>query len=315
MKNKLKIIYAGTPEFSVPTLEILTNSNLMISHILTQPDQKAGRGMKLLTSPLKKKALELGIPVLQPNNLKDDFIFEKIKSIKADILLVAAYGIIIPQKILDLFPIETLNIHASLLPKWRGAAPIQRAIQAGDAKLGVTIMKIVEKLDAGPMACKAEIINDNLTTEIATKELALLGANLIKEVLEDLNNGKTISWKEQNESLVTYAEKIKKEEALIDFNDNAENLARKINAFNPFPGVRLKFRDKLLKIWKAKPMDRTSPTHKYGYFFIDKKRLLLGLAKSSIEIIEIQIEGKSKMSAQEFVSGYQINQQEKIFNE
>jgi methionyl-tRNA formyltransferase len=315
MKNKLNIIYAGTPQFAVPPLEILAKSNFLISCVLTQPDKRAGRGMKIIQSPVKEKALELSIPVLQPESLKDDLIYAEIKGMKADIFIVAAYGLIIPQRILDLFDYGTLNLHASLLPRWRGAAPIHRAIEAGDEELGVTIMKVVQKLDAGPMIKKASIINDNLTTGVATEKLSILGAKLIKDVISDLKDGKVLSFEEQDESDVSYAEKINKLEAKLNFANNPKQLIQKINAFNPSPGLHYLFRGKLIKIWQAEIAKEDFHNHKYGYFSVQFKRLFLGVKGGAIEIKEIQIEGKSKMSAIEFIDGYQIDHQELLLNE
>ena len=315
MKDKLNIIYAGTPSFAVPSLEVLVKADFFVSHVLTQPDKRAGRGMKIIQSPVKQKALELNIPVLQPESLMDDLIYEKIKKINPDIFVVAAYGLIIPQKILDLFRCDALNIHASLLPRWRGAAPIHRAIQWGDNEIGITIMKIIKQLDAGPMIRKSSIRNDNLTTGAATAMLAKLGANLMKEVIRDLENKKPLIYEEQDESFATYAEKITKQEARLNLDDSAQQVIQKINAFNPFPGVYSYFRGKLFKIWRAKKVSIKDQKNKFGYLFVDDKKLYLGLKNETIEIEEIQIEGKSKMTAIEFIDGYKIVQQELILNE
>ena len=184
MDNYLKIIFAGTPEFSVPTLIALNTDYSKVIHVLTQPDKKSGRGMKNSYSPVKKTALRLNIPILQPISLKDDDVFEIIEASNADILIVAAYGLIIPSNILALFPMGCYNVHASLLPRWRGAAPIHRAIEAGDKATGVTIMKVVEKLDAGPMLISKSIdLDKNITTGEVTKNLANIGAILMEQIV------------------------------------------------------------------------------------------------------------------------------------
>ena len=213
MKNYLKIIFAGTPEFSVPTLIALNTDYSKVTHVLTQPDRKSGRGMKNSHSPVKKIALSLNIPTLQPITLKNNDIYETLQACNADILIVVAYGLIIPKRILDLFPMGCYNVHASLLPRWRGAAPIHRAIETGDKRTGVTIMKVVEKLDAGPMIVSESInLNNSMTTGEVTKSLAKIGSILMSQIVSSLQQKEKISATEQNESLVTYAEKINKSE-------------------------------------------------------------------------------------------------------
>ena len=315
MDNYLKIIFAGTPEFSVPTLIALNTDYSKVIHVLTQPDKKSGRGMKNSYSPVKKTALRLNIPILQPISLKDDDVFEIIEASNADILIVAAYGLIIPSNILALFPMGCYNVHASLLPRWRGAAPIHRAIEAGDKATGVTIMKVVEKLDAGPMLISKSIdLDKNITTGEVTKNLANIGAILMKQIVSSIQKKETISIVEQRESLVTYAEKINKSEARLNMCHTPEVIVRKINSLNPYPGAAIIFRDKILKIWKAdviKNKDK-SIQMSIGELYTYNEELILKLENGVIKIIELQPEGKTRMDASSFIRGHKITKIEKI---
>tara|TARA_B100000767_G_scaffold227211_1_gene217117 strand:- start:725 stop:1675 length:951 start_codon:yes stop_codon:yes gene_type:complete len=315
MNNYLKIIFAGTPEFSVPTLIALNTDYSKVIHVLTQPDKKSGRGMKNSYSPVKKAALRLNIPILQPISLKDNDVFEIIEASNADILIVAAYGLIIPSNILALFPMGCYNVHASLLPRWRGAAPIHRAIEAGDKATGVTIMKVVEKLDAGPMLISKSIdLDKNITTGEVTKNLANIGAILMEKIVSSIQKKETISIVEQRESLVTYAEKINKSEARLNMCHAPEVIVRKINSLNPHPGAAIIFRDKILKIWKAdviKNKDK-SIQMSIGELYTYNEELILKLENGVIKIIELQPEGKTRMDASSFIRGHEITKIEKI---
>ncbi|MDC1173663.1 methionyl-tRNA formyltransferase [Methylophilaceae bacterium] len=315
MDNYLKIIFAGTPEFSVPTLIALNTDYSKVIHVLTQPDKKSGRGMKNSYSPVKKTALRLNIPILQPISLKDNDAFEILEASNADILIVAAYGLIIPSNILALFPMGCYNVHASLLPRWRGAAPIHRAIEAGDKATGVTIMKVVEKLDAGPMLISKSIdLDKNITTGEVTKNLANIGAILMKQIVSSIQKKETISIVEQRESLVTYAGKINKSEARLNMCHAPEVIVRKINSLNPYPGAAIIFRDKILKIWKAdviKNKDK-SIQMSIGELYTYNEELILKLENGVIKIIELQPEGKTRMDASSFIRGHEITKIEKI---
>ena len=315
MDNYLKIIFAGTPEFSVPTLIALNTDYSKVIHVLTQPDKKSGRGMKNSYSPVKKTALRLNIPILQPISLKDNDAFEILEASNADILIVAAYGLIIPSNILALFPMGCYNVHASLLPRWRGAAPIHRAIEAGDKATGVTIMKIVEKLDAGPMLISKSIdLDKNITTGEATKSLANIGAILMEQIVSSIQKKETITIVEQSESLVTYAKKINKSEARLNMCHAPEVIVRKINSLNPYPGAAIIFRDKILKIWKAdviKNKDK-SIQMSIGELYTYNEELILKLENGVIKIIELQPEGKTRMDASSFIRGHKITKIEKI---
>jgi len=314
MSDRLKIIFAGTPYFAAPTLQILNDSGFDIQYVLTQPDQKSGRGLRLNASPVKQLAEKLNIPIYQPETLKNTDVFKKIKSIEADIMVVAAYGLIIPKDILELFDGNVFNVHASLLPKWRGAAPIHRAIENGDKEIGITIMGVEERLDAGPMFRKVAIKNDQkLTTGELTEILAFKGAEAMRDLINDFEKSESVTSQIQDESEATYAKKILKEEAQINLNDSADIFVRKSLAFNPFPGIQSKFRGKLIKFWRTK---KTSFIHdnniEPGVLLKKNHNLYLRLINEFVEIEELQIEGKKKMFAKEFISGYKLEQPENL---
>ena len=303
MNKKLKIVFAGTPQFAVPTLERICNTSFEIICVLTQPDRKAGRGMKTVPSHVKNTANKLGLLIMQPQSLKNPEVFNTIKDLKADILVVAAYGLIIPEKILNLFHKGCFNVHASLLPRWRGAAPIHRAIENGDNQIGVTIMKVVSKLDAGPMIRKISInLLPQSTTGEMTDLMALKGAALMEEVLDDIVKGSEIKFTIQDETKVTYAKKIIKTEVKLNLDDTADKLVRKIKAFNPYPGVTYMFSDKILKIWNATSIHLSS-VKKFtpGNLVVLDKKLILILKNSAIELIEVQLEGGRKINADDFI--------------
>ena len=309
MNKKLKIVFAGTPQFAVPTLERISNVSFEIICVLTQPDRKAGRGMKTIPSQIKNTANKLGLLIMQPQSLKNSEVFNNLKDLNADILVVAAYGLIIPEKILNLFHKGCFNVHASLLPRWRGAAPIHRAIESGDNKIGVTIMKVVSKLDAGPMIRKISIdLLTQSTTGEMTNLLALKGADLMLEVLEDIAKGNEITFTVQDETKVTYAYKINKTEGKLNFDDSPDKLIRKIKAFNPYPGITYIFRSKILKIWDAIPI-HALPIENFSpgdLISIDKK-LILVLNRGALELFEVQLEGANKISGKEFIKRYSLD--------
>lgn len=307
--KKLSVIFAGTPDFAVPALNEISTSGYDIKLVLTQPDRKSGRGMKTKKSPIKQKSNELGIPVIQPNSLKNNKeVFDKLTSIKADILVVVAYGLMIPNEILDLYDGHAYNIHASILPRWRGAAPIHRAIEAGDKETGITIMKIAQKLDAGPMAMKKKvIIEPGDTTKSLSNKLSNCGGRMMVNLLKKIESGNTIEFEEQNEKEVTYAEKIKKIESSINFFDNPELLCRKIRAFNPYPMINMKFGEKILKIINAEIYQKEINLNlKLGELFLFNEDLLLKLNSGFLKINEVRLEGKRTMKSSDFVKGNQI---------
>ncbi|MDC6477486.1 methionyl-tRNA formyltransferase [Methylophilaceae bacterium] len=308
--KKISIIFAGTPEFAVPALEKICLAGFEIKLVLTQPDRKSGRGMNIKKSPVKQKSIELGIPVYQPEVLiNNKEAINKITTKKADILIVVAYGLIIPDEILNAYNGHIYNIHASLLPRWRGAAPIHRAIEAGDKEAGITIMKIVKKLDAGPMIMKKKLfVSEEDTTDSLSKKLSDIGASLITTLLNDIERGKAIKLEKQNEENVTYAKKINKLEAIADFNNSPEVLCQKIRAFNPFPMINIDFEGKSLKIVRANIYNKKEITHNLasGKLFLHGEDLLLKLSSGILKLEEVRLEGKKTMIASDFVKGHQV---------
>ncbi len=248
----MRIIFAGTPAFSATALEALIAAGHEIVLVLTQPDRPAGRGMKLQASAVKETALAHNLPVFQPASLKDISIHESLRAAQADVMAVVAYGLILPQAVLDIPRLGCLNIHASLLPRWRGAAPIQRAIAAGDSETGVTIMQMDAGLDTGPMLLAESVkVGAGETAGELHDRLASLGARLIVTVVNALARGDKLTPTAQPETGVTYAAKISKAEAQLDWHEPADVLARKICAFNPFPGASFSLNNAPLKVWRA----------------------------------------------------------------
>ena len=293
-----KIIFMGTPQFSVPALEALADSSYKISHVYTQPPKESNRGYKLTPSAIQKSAENLDIALRCPENLNTDKELKFFKNLNPDIVVVIAYGKLIPSKFLDIPKKGFINIHASLLPKWRGAAPIQRAIINSDKETGISIMKIVEELDAGPVMKKIKInINPTDTSDSISKKLSQIGSENIVKALDDIleNRAKFI---EQEHNLVTYAKKIKKNEGKINWEESAKTIISKINGLNPDPGAWFEYKKKRYKIWQATIFDKKGPvgTILDNYFTIACK-------DKSIKIIEIQREGKNKLTIKEFLLG------------
>ena len=296
----LKIIFMGTPEFSVPIFKSIYETNNKILEVYTQPPKKKNRGQKIINSPIHEYSKKLGIPVRNPV-VFDDKEIDHIEKLKSDLVIVVAYGKILPKKLLKLENILFINVHASLLPKWRGAAPIQRAIMNMDHETGVSIMKIVPKLDAGPVLIQSKI---KITKEINLKELSdkmsELGAKLILDTLKLVEN-KKVNFIEQNESEATYAKKIEKIETRINWKDDAGKILAKINAFCPNPGCWFELDGIRMKIIKAKEI-----IIKGAPGTILDEKLTIACFRNAIQIIELQKEGKQKMTTNEFLRGNKI---------
>jgi methionyl-tRNA formyltransferase len=294
----MKLIFAGTPEFAVPALAALIAAGHEIVLVLTQPDRPAGRGMKLKASPVKELALQHGIPVYQPETLKTVQNQAPLAAVQADAMIVAAYGLILPAAVLDLPRHGCLNIHASLLPRWRGAAPIQRAILAGDAETGVTIMQVVLALDAGAMLRKAALpISEHDTAQSLHDGLAALGGRLMVETLADLE---AIVPQAQDEALVTYAEKLRKEEAPLDWHKTADELARQVRAFNPFPVAQTIFKGETWRVWMAYAVAGSAAP---GVVMDTAQGIVIGCGNGALRITELQKAGGKRMSARDFLAG------------
>ena len=309
----LKIVYAGTPEFALPCLKKINESEMEIIAVLTQPDRPAGRGMKIKESPIKKYAKDNQLSFYQPEKIDKEFT-NSIKQLRPDVLIVAAYGLILPKHFIDIFPKKAFNIHASILPKWRGAAPIQRAIMHGDEQIGVTIMEVVEKLDAGNIYLINSIKRDpKLTSADYFEILAKDGANLMMQHLNNIELDETIESKVQAEEEVTYAKKISKSEACLNLENKAENIVNTIMSLNPFPISRISFRQKEVKIFHAELSNIVSIENQPGSISISED-LLVATADFYIKINSIQISGGQMLTGKEFIKNYQLKPSEKFSN-
>lgn len=294
---KMKIVFMGTPDFAVKALEALAAKHEVVC-VYTREPQEAGRGKKLTKSPVHEFAEAHGILVRTPKTLRSAEAQAELKALQADISVVAAYGLILPQAVIEAFPLGCINIHGSLLPRWRGAAPIQRAIEAGDNESGITIMKVVEKLDAGDMLLKGSVpITAETTGETLHDAMAGLGAELIVKALDNWQN---LHAEPQDERLVTYAAKIDKAESRLDFSMPAEVLERKIRAFNPYPAVYFEYGGERYKILRAKVVDETGDA---GAILAGAGRLVIACGDKALEVTEIQRQGKKKMPTEELLRG------------
>ena len=298
----LKIIFMGTPEFSVPTLKTLIDQNYEVLMIYTQPPKKSKRGQKINISPIQSFSEKKNIPFRSPETLNNNE-YEFIKNLSADLGVVVAYGKLIPINILEATKLGFLNIHASLLPKWRGAAPIQRSIMNGDKKTGISIMKIQEKLDSGPIMASHELeLNSNSTYGEVEKKLSDVGANLLIECLQTIEKGNS-KFIEQVHSETTYAKKISKKEAKIDWNLSADKIVAHIHGLNPNPGAWFEFQKERIKVWKAKKLLLNGRPGT-----VLNENLTVACQSNSIQILEIQREGKNKQSTKDFLLGKKISQ-------
>jgi methionyl-tRNA formyltransferase len=309
----LKIVYAGTPEFALPCLKRINESEMEIIAVLTQPDRPAGRGMKIKESPIKKYAKDNQLSFYQPEKIDEEFT-NSIKQLRPDVLIVAAYGLILPKHFIDIFPKKAFNIHASILPRWRGAAPIQRAIMHGDDQIGITIMEVVEKLDAGNIyLINSKKRDPKLTSADYFEILAKDGANLMMQHLNNIELDKTKESKVQAEEEVTYAKKISKSEAYLNLENKAENIVNTIMSLNPFPISRISFRQKEVKIFHAELSNIESIENQPGIISISED-LLVATADFYIKINSIQMSGGQMLTGKEFIKNYQLKPSEKFSN-
>ena len=299
----MKIAFAGTPEFAAVALESILAAGFEVTLVLTQPDRPAGRGMQLQPSPVKQVALAANIPVHQPEKLRTPEQQAPLAEAGVDVLVVAAYGIILPQAVLDMPRYGCLNIHGSLLPRWRGAAPIHRAIQAGDFETGITIMQMDAGLDTGPMLLKrAEAIHPDDTTASLHDRLAWLGADMIVEALQALPDGLTPT--PQPAEGVTYAAKIGKAEAAVDWTRPAVEIERSVRAFNPFPGVLSTYQNTPIKLWRARAIDATGTPGEV--LLAEAAGVIVACGEGSLCITELQKPGAKRMPTADFLRGMPI---------
>jgi len=298
----MRLIFAGTPEFAVAALKALIAAGHEISLVLTQPDRPAGRGMKLKASPVKAVALAHGLAVAQPENLKSEAARQPLLAADAEAMVVAAYGLILPEAALAMPRLGSVNIHASLLPRWRGAAPIHRAIEAGDRETGITLMRMDKGLDTGAMLTRAALpILDSDTTGSLHDKLAELGAREIVALLPRLE---TMAGEKQDDTLATYAKKIARNDARLDWSRPAEELDRRIRAFNPFPGAHALFANESIKVWRARPvMDAGQPG---TVLSVSKEGLRVACGSGALDILEVQKPGGKRLAIAAFLTGGSI---------
>ncbi|MDB2330203.1 methionyl-tRNA formyltransferase [Alteromonas sp.] len=301
MTKSLRVIFAGTPDFAAKHLHALLASQHEVIAVYTQPDRPAGRGKKLTPSAVKTLALEHDIAVHQPSSLKDEDAQQVLAAHSADVMVVVAYGLLLPKAVLEMPRLGCINVHGSILPRWRGAAPIQRSIWAGDAETGVTIMQMDEGLDTGDMLHIDSLpIQSSDTSATLYDKLAERGPVSLIHVLDNID---TISPEKQDDAVATYAKKLSKEEALIDWHSDAEQIERNIRAFNPWPVAWMKVNDQNIKVWSAEVVKDVPAQHSPGTIIqADKNGIVIATGTTALRILSLQIPGKKAMSAADVVN-------------
>ena len=302
----MKVIFAGTPDFAAAALKAIAAAGFEIPLVLTQPDRPKGRGMQLAPSPVKQAALELGLRVAQPEKLRNNAeALQMLKEVEADVMVVAAYGLILPQDVLDTPKYGCLNIHASLLPRWRGAAPIQRAIEAGDAETGVCIMQMDIGLDTGGVVSEHRYaIQPTDTANEVHDALMKLGAAAIVADLQQLKTEGRLKSVKQPEEGVTYAQKLSKEEARIDWNESAAVIERKIRAFNPVPAAWVEYQGKPMKIWRAEAVAQQGRAGEV--LSCSSDGLIVACGENALKITQLQPSGGKRMDIAAFAAGHTV---------
>src|ERR1035441_6879803 len=302
----MRLIFLGTPAFAVPTLEALVEAAHEVAAVLTQPDRPSGRGQNAAASPVKQAALRLGLTVYQPERVRRPEAVEYLRGMASDAMVVVGYGQIIPQAAIDLAPLGIINVHASLLPKYRGAAPIQWAIARGETRTGVTTMRIDAGLDTGDMLLKAE-------TEIGPEEnavelgvrLAAMGADLLVETLEGLRAGRIVAVK-QDHAEATLAPLLKKEDGAIEWSEPARAIHNRVRGLQPWPGAQTGFRGVPLHLWKTKRSDAPHGGEQLPGRFLSLKPLVVACGEGSLELLQVQLEGRKRISAADFANGQRL---------
>src|SRR2546425_7772446 len=314
MPHSIHFVFCGTPQFAVPTVERLVDVGFAVDSVVAQPDRPRGRGMEMAFSPVKQRALELGLPVIQPDRIKNNDEFQaQLSALKPDAIIVVGYGRIIPQWMIELPPLGNINLHASLLPKYRGAAPIQWAIASGETVTGVTTIRIDAGLDTGDILLQREIpVAPEDTAETLAPRMAAIGAELMVETLHGLKSG-TIHPKPQDNSQATLAPLLKKEDGRIDFHQPAPEIVNRIRGFQPWPGAFTSFRGKNLHIWAARPDGRHL---KEGELAVEGEHLIVGCgSRTALELLEVQPEGRERMAGRDFLHGYHLSRGERFGGE
>jgi methionyl-tRNA formyltransferase len=302
VSQALKILFAGTPEFAATILKALLKSEHEIIAVYTQPDRPAGRGRKLTASPVKALALEQCVPVLQPTSLKDPEAQQTLSQFRADLMVVVAYGLILPQAVLSAPRLGCVNIHASLLPRWRGAAPIQRAILAGDSQTGITIMQMDAGLDTGDMLHTLTCpINPGDTSQVLHDKLAMLGAQALLETLPGLADN-SLHPIPQDDAQATYAEKIQKAEAELDWEQPAQTLARKVWGFNPWPVAYSRYENQNLRIWQATPLPDDTTGIPGEVVSESREGIDIKTGEGILRVQQLQLPGGKPLTAEQFLN-------------
>lgn len=302
----MKVVFMGTPDFSVATLEKIVEAGHEVLAVVTQPDRPKGRGKAVLYTPVKEKALELSLPVYQPTKVRDEEFVEVLRQLNPDVIVVVAFGQLLPKSILDLPKYGCINIHASLLPKYRGAAPIEWSIIDGEKETGVTIMYMAEGLDTGDMILKGVIpIEKDDTGGSLRSKLSILGGNLLVEALKQLEDG-TAHREVQDDSLSNYAVKLEKSLGHIDFSKSAEEIERLIRGLNPWPSAYTSLDGKTLKIWNANVIDENSDGYNGEIIEVTKDSIVVKTGKGALALKELQLEGKKRMTVEAFLRGYTV---------
>lgn len=303
----MKIVYAGTPAFAVPALQALVASEHTVCAVYTQPDRPAGRGRKLQASPVKQYALTQSIPVHQPDSLKDRDSQQQLAALQADLMVVVAYGLILPPAVLAMPRHGCVNIHASLLPRWRGAAPIQRAILAGDATTGITLMQMEAGLDTGAMLLqKPCAISDSDTAQSLHDRLAPLGAAALLELLPQIVSA-TLAPQPQDEAQASYAKKLSKSEALLDWHQDATHLQRQVRAFNPWPVAQTFYAGLALRIFAAQVIEETSSALPSSVLCTSAAGIDVATGRGVLRITELQLPGGRVMRAADFIHAHALD--------
>ncbi|MEJ1353413.1 MAG: methionyl-tRNA formyltransferase [Candidatus Sedimenticola sp. (ex Thyasira tokunagai)] len=307
MSDKLKIIFAGTPDFSVPPLQALLDSGHQVVAVYTQPDRPSGRGRKLTVGPVKQLALEQDVPVYQPKNFKAEEDLVALEALDADLMVVVAYGLLLPQRVLDAPRLGCINIHASLLPRWRGAAPIQRAVLAGDSESGVTIMQMEAGLDTGPMLLKrATPIAENETGGSLHDRLSPLGAAALLEALRGIAAG-SLEPQVQDDAEANYASKLDKAESKIDWQRPALELDRQVRAFNPWPVAQAQLEEKPLRIWESEVITGGEGEAPGRVVSCTRNGVDVATGSGLLRILKLQMPGKRAMSTADFVNAHDLS--------
>ncbi len=311
MADSFNLVFCGTPAFAVPTLARLVEAGYPVKLVITQPDKPRGRGLELTASPVKQKALELGLPVTQPDKIKNNQEFrDQLSSLHPDAIIVVGYGRIIPQWMIDLPPFGNLNLHASLLPKYRGAAPIQWAIASGEKVTGVTTMRIDAGLDTGDILLQKDVpIGPKDTAMTLAPTLADIGADLMVKTLAELRTG-AVQPRSQDNSQASLAPILKKEDGRIDFHRSAQEICNRLRGFQPWPGAFTSFRGKILQVWDAAFVERSVPE---AEIMIQEDRMIVGCGgRTALALLELQPEGKKRMPGRDFVHGYRPQPGERL---